>query len=400
MATYDPVAKVLNVCDVRLTCVYENAAPSAGSPSRITAAGGNSFDVLADAIGSFSGYKLGDKLTLMFTYDGKVAGVLPKNEHGVACLALGVLEDGGFRLLGCDLTLTGGVADGAHQGGILNASSERRDTLVLTPAGTQTSAKFNTENMTLGNMRVDPGVRIYERTANGLLARGLTELPASVTAAQYHKDGSGMVDLIIVNGYSGEGYKYGRIDTLSGYELVKLSSGAPGPDGIMTKDKWTVRAVQGQPMFTDKDGSRSISTPGNGYYSSGYVAWSESLPSIVYLQAIKNVSSSAFYTQDGVTYVRTSKGVYPVDEDVPCFNGAASSYTQSDTPPDWVRLILNSGGIYTGDLGVEAGTVWSPTGNANVVMFRSLGECRSFSDTVTVYIDSASQRVRVVEAGA
>ena len=38
----------------------------------------------------------------------------------------------------------------------------------------------------------------------------------------------------------------------------------------------------------------------------------------------ETVTVSDFFTQEGVTYVRTKKGVFPVAEDVQCFNGAAS----------------------------------------------------------------------------
>ena len=38
------------------------------------------------------------------------------------------------------------------------------------------------------------------------------------------------------------------------------------------------------------------------------------------------------------------------------------------------------------------------TGDIKAIVFDSLGECRNFSDTVTVYIDSRGRQVRVVEA--
>lgn len=36
VATYDPISKVLNICDTRLTCVYENASPSPLAPSLLS----------------------------------------------------------------------------------------------------------------------------------------------------------------------------------------------------------------------------------------------------------------------------------------------------------------------------------------------------------------------------
>lgn len=403
VVTYDPVTKVLDVCDVRLPCVYENASPSPASPSRITAAGGNEFEVMADAIGDFSGKKIGDSFTLMFTAGGKVAGLLPKEaekDRTVSSFALGVLSGNSFQLLGCNLTLTGGaLEDKAYEGDILNASAKEGG-LSLATVGKKLFAQFNTVDMTLDKSRVSPDVQVFERSGSGLVVRSLSELPSNVTVAQYHKGSAGMIDLIILANYSGDGAEYGRIDVVTGYKLVKLSSGGTGADGTVTKDRWTLVAVQGM-VFTGKDGSKTYPV-GTRLYSSGYGAVTEydGVPSVTYLQAIPKVRSSDFYTQGGVMYVRTSKGVYPVDEDVQCFNAAAST-GGSGTPPTWVTLILGSGGVYEGSLNVSEGEIWSPdTSSIKVEKFGSLGECRNFADTVTVYIDAAGQRVRVVEAGS
>ena len=156
-----------------------------------------------------------------------------------------------------------------------------------------------------------------------------------------------------------------------------------------------------QMVFTGKNGTKTYSS--SGYYAGGYGSVTEynGYVSVTYLQAIRNVPSSAFYTQDGVTYVRTSKGVYQVDQDVQCFN-AAASYGGGATSavPSWLSWMLANGGVWVGDLpaGVSEGESWYPD-DPNIVKFSSLGECRNFADTVTIYIDSTGQRVRVVEAG-
>lgn len=404
VATYDPVAKVLDVCDVRLTCVYENASPSPSSPNRITAAGGNEFDVMADAVWAFADRKLGDPVTLLFTSSGKVAGLLPQEADVSAtpCFALGVITGDGFQMLGCDLTLKlpDGAATEMIQWEILNASSTQRGTLSLTPAGTSINAQFNTVYMSLANMRVSPGVQIYERTLSGLLPKNLTELPASVTAIQYHKDSSGLVDLVILAPYSGDGLDYGRVDVVSGYQVVQLPSAQPDGDGDEFTAKWLLQTVQ-KLVFTGQDGTKTYSIGGARYYSSGYGAVTEynGTVSVTYLQSISKVPSSAFYTQDGVTYVQTSNGIYQVDENVQCFN-AAASYRGGTTPPAWVIWMLSIGGIWEGELpaDVPIGEPWY-SNDPNVVKFSSLGECRNFADTVTIFFDSTSQRVRVIEAG-
>ena len=398
VVTYDPVTRVLDVCDVRLPCVYENASPSPSSPNRITVAGGNELDVMADAIGDFSGKKIGDSFTLMLTAGGKVAGLLPKEaekDRTVSSFALGVVSGDSFQLLGCNLALTGGVLeDKAYAGDILNASA-KEGALSLGPVGKKLFAQFNTVDLTLDKSQVSPNVQVFERSGSGLVVRSLSELPSNVTVAQYHKGSAGMIDLIILANYSGDGAEYGRIDVVNGYRLEP-------PEGADGKGKWRLIAVQGM-VFTGKDGSKTY-PPSIRYQGGGYGALTEyeGIPSITYLQAIPKVRSSDFYTRDGVMYVRTSKGVYPVDEDVQCFNAAASTGS-SGTMPGWVSEMLSKGGIsdYPPEGAASDGYEWYPgSDSVKVKKFGSLGECRNFADTVTVYIDATGQRVRVVEAGS
>ena len=394
VVTYDPVSKVLDACDVRLSCVYENATPYPSGPSKITAAGGNQFDVLADAVGDFYGRKLGEPITLLFTSNGKVAGLLPKGSS-VNSFALGVLTADGLQLVGCDLTLKAPsvLPEGVTHADLLNVFSTQGGNLTVELAGTSTTEKFDTLRMSLGGLHVSSGVQIYERTNDGLLPRSLSELPSSVDAVQYHQNTSSQVDLIILRNYSGDGIKYGRIDVLTGYVLEPVGG---------TNNKWRLGTVE-QLVFTRKDGTKSYTILG-GYHSGGYGAVMEyngSFAGITHLQEITKVPSDAFFTQDDVTYVRTSKGVYRVADDVQCFNGSASK-GQSSPPPLWVQQILANGGIMEGPLppGMDVST-WFPDADAiSVSMFDSLGECRNFSDTVTIYIDTAGQQVRVVEAGS
>lgn len=405
VATYDPVSKVLDVCSVRLSCVYENASPSPSSPSRITAAGGNQFDVMADAIGDFAGRKLNESITLLFTSGGKVAGLLPnkgpeKNPSSVLGVVVGESQEknekaGKFQVLGCNLTLDlskaewkgrpnvlDNAVEHAARAEILSAYSNRRDTLTLERTGTDTTAQFNTGKMTLDGKRVSPSVRVYERSSIGLQARGVSELPASIAAAQYHTDEDGVVDLIVVGSYSGNGLDCGRISVVAGYDLME------------EKGVWKLRVIQGA-VLTRKDGTTQ---PLTGHYQNGfgYLTKTSSGYGAAYFEAIKNVPSSAFYIQGGVTYVRTGKGTFPVDEDVACFGTELSESVAKD-PPAWLTWILGQGGTskeeppgYDGPFYYQA---------PEVTRFSSLGECRSFADTVTVYVDRDGQRVRCVEAG-
>ncbi len=400
VATYDPITKVLDVCDVRLACFLENASPAPNAPTKITAAGGNQFDVMYDAIGDFTGRRIGESITLLLTSNGKVAGLLPQISSATASNALGVLSADGkkFELLGCQLTLdvSGDLPDGVTQGEILSASSTERGVLTLKAAGSKTAETFDTAHMTLGFLQVSPGVRIYERTPEGLVSKELSDLPPTVTALQYHRGGSGKVDLIILNTFSASGKEYGRIDEVSGYMVKQVSGAGKDEEGNIEQAKWMLVMVQ-QLMFTGKDGSKTYDVGGRSFASGyGYLGEYNGVVNANYLDAVPDVSSSAFYTHDGITYVRTGKGIYPVADDVLCFN-AAATYAPPSTRPAWVNIAMNKGGVWEGEWDGPVDEAWYPE-KPNVSVFGSLGECRNFSDTVTIYLDQGTQTVRVVEA--
>lgn len=397
VATYDPISKVLEVCDVRFSCIYENAAPSPSAPTRVTAAG-NEFHVMADAISEFNGRKIGDEITLMFTAGGMVAGIAPEGVKNVGSNALGVISGDKFELLNCNLKLN--LPEDSetefYDGNILYATSQYRGSMEFKVAGTATKARFDKVNMLLDHLQVSPYVRVFERTFDGLLysliEKSVTAVPANPAVVQYHKDEGGRVDILILAAYSGDERVYGRIEAAESY-ILQHQFGA-----------WTLSSTKGQLTFIGGDGSTMTFSPRvlqrSGYgtvYTNG-----DGESTVSYLNPIEKVPSSAFFDKDGKTFVRTNKGVLEVDDAVACFNEATSS-SSGEAPPNWVRWIQEQGG-WEGDLPewVEAaamkdGFVWTP-GVGKVEVFSSLNACRNFADTVTLYCDPMGGTVRVVVA--
>ena len=135
VVTYDPITKMLEVCDAKLACVYENAVPTPGSPNEIVAAGGNHFAVLADAMVEFAGRKLGEQITLLFTANGMVAGLVPGKTSASDSNALGIInKDGHFEFLNCRLTLTEGIpAESYNRGSSCNPTASTAAASCSTP---------------------------------------------------------------------------------------------------------------------------------------------------------------------------------------------------------------------------------------------------------------------------
>lgn len=389
VVTYDPVSKVLEVCDAKLACVYENAVPSPGSPNEVIAAGGNHFSVLADAIDDFTGRKLGQHITLLFTANGMVAGLMPGVTDASTSNALGIInKDGNFELLNCRLTLTESVPTQSYNlGSIWNICSTHRGELTLQSNGVYSGGYlFNPKDMTLGGRKVSAAVQVFERGPDGnLVARDVSSLSVSSHAAYYHRNSAGEVDMIILGGGEGDALLYGRIDMLNGYEVSNLPLGSNTWYRSSVRKAW----INGEeyPVLNNQP------------LASGYCAitmFGDMVASVSYLKKIENVASSAFYSKDGGIYVRTEDGtVYEVDEDVKCFNIAASYTPPNSYYPPWMDLPWNNNewrGTWNWD-----SYEWFP--NAPVIeKFRTLNQCRNFSDTLTIYIDSVEQKVRVVEA--
>lgn len=389
VVTYDPVSKVLEVCDAKLACVYENAVPSPGSPNEVIAAGGNHFSVLADAIDDFTGRKLGQHITLLFTANGMVAGLLPGVTDASSSNALGIVnKDGNFELLNCRLTLTQNIPTQSYnRGSIWNICSTHRGELSLQSTGVYSGGfVFNPKNMTLGGVKVSEGARVFEYGPDGnLIARELSELTVSATAAYYHRNSAGEVDMIILSSGLGNSTLYGRIDVLNGQKVTEIGSNV-----------W--RRTRVQEVQINGEGGEYEVLPGQSF-ASGYCSiamFGNMVASVSYLKKIENVSSSAFYTKDGGTYVRTGDGtIYEVDEDVKCFNIAASYTPPNSFYPTWMDLPWQND-EWTGTWRWDS-YEWFP--NAPVIeKFRTLNQCRNFSDTLTIYIDNVEQKVRVVEA--
>ena len=360
VVTYDPASRILYACDVRLRCVYESASPSPTAPTEcVVAAGGQSFTVLDDAVNSFAGQKIGGTIILMFTYDGKVAGLYPIRGAD-SNNAIGVLDGGKFQFAYCGLELDASSASiTGTTDRLFSASSSQRGKLTLTPAGTQVNSTFNKSNMTLGAQSVVPYPVIYERTPNGLRAVELSEIPDNAAVVQYHRNSARLVDVLVLESFSGDGVAYGRIDTRYVDGLDE--------DGnrIRTQQLWFTTNSGGSYATQQLAASSSLST--SARY--GSLTWGQSIDGPVVtavrsLQSVSGVSSSAFYTADGKTYVRTSQGVFQVADDVQCYNAAASGWTSSGTP--------------------------------NIVWFDSLTACRNFSDTLTIYLDELGQKVRII----
>ena len=182
VGTYDKSSDTLFVSDLKLSGLYENAYPNAAAPSTVTVMGAE-LTVLPSAQADLAAFKVGDKVTLLLTTTGQVAGAVSPDV--AKSNAVGVAEVKGttatIKLLDGILTLEG-----------------------KTTYSEAAAAKLNGPRASIPST-----------------AAAITSIPANkITYVGY--DWAGRVDKLVLNDVTGDCYDYGMIYyRAAGYEESK-----------------------------------------------------------------------------------------------------------------------------------------------------------------------------------
>ena len=223
VATYDKGSNSIFVSDLKLCGLYENVYPNTAAPSTITMMGAT-LKVLPCAAADLSSFKVGQKVTLLLTTTGEVAGAVSPSV--ASSNAIGVAELSGssatIKLLDGILTLTGqtsysGDAAAKLNGSLVTVSSSKAGYLSLSRVtGGGATASLDLDTGRLGSKTLAPGARFYEQVGNGALVEierkdiTLTTIPAGkITYVGY--DWAGRASQLVLNDVTGDRYTYGRI---------------------------------------------------------------------------------------------------------------------------------------------------------------------------------------------
>ena len=234
MGTYDKSSDTLFVSDLKLSGLYENACPNAAAPPTVTVMGAE-LTVLPSAQADLAAFKVGDKVTLLLTTTGQVAGAVSPDV--AKSNAVGVAEVKGstatIKLLDGILTLEGKTtyseaAAAKLNGCLVTVSSYKRDYLTLSKVnGKGASTALNLTTNRMGTKELSAGARFFEQVSNGRLVEidrsdiTITSIPANkITYVGY--DWAGRVDKLVLNDVTGDCYDYGMIYyRAAGYEESK-----------------------------------------------------------------------------------------------------------------------------------------------------------------------------------
>lgn len=329
VATYDKASNAINISDLKLTGVYESVYPNTTAPSSLTLMGAE-FPVLSSAASDLKSFQIGDAITLLLTDDLQVAGVV--SSSAVRSTAAGVADMSGtsasVTLLDGRITVQGKTSMGSDQaaavdGELVTVTSSRTGYLNLTKVSAGgSSASLNVTGRTLGGRALADNALLYEKVGAGPLSRiSLDDLTAdTVPAARIlyvSYDYAGRVGTLVFDNATGDGYTYGYLVYTAETESTGIDdSGSPATIAVRCADEsgsvtTTTPIACGTLPVNGKPGGIALTTSGK-------------LASYVVLESLKNISRSAFDQKAGT--VTAGGVVYPVWEDVQCYNTATGAW--------------------------------------------------------------------------
>ena len=327
VAYYDAASGTLRVSDYRVTGFIESASPSVSAATGITVAG-CTFEVLESAWDTLSGFQIGSRVTLLLTDDNKVAAV----SSGLSAEMLGVLSTDGRSV-----TLTGSGAvlsaqtmsyDDSALGSLVRVSASSVSTLYCSKLTTGSYGKLDLDGRTLGSVSLAPACAVYEWDGSGyvyslegeegtasydLTAIDWTDTLPSAYVSYAHTNSAGQIDVLLLNGVTGNAYQYGRLTLYTEQEGIRL--GASG--GSSLGDTYNTAAT-----LTNSDGTTSkyLCTIGASadYCGIALSRYDSTYSRIVKVQTLSRVSADAddFYLSGGVWYAETGGAEYRVSDTV------------------------------------------------------------------------------------
>ena len=331
VATYDAGTRVIQVSDLKLTGVYEKVSPSPAAPITITLMG-KEFDVLSTARDDLASFKIGDRITLLLTADGKqVAGAVSASTVRSDAVGIASYESdtsATVKLLQNGITLTGAVSASSRarcDNQLVTVTSGGIGKLTLTPvSGSDARGNLDTARGTVGERAVAENVVVYDRVQNGAMVEvDYDKLPAAVSRSRISfvsYDYAGRVKYLVLDDVTGDAYEYGIFDYTPASETKdddgEVISSTPATLCVKQGSDSGDETPSKEANFTGS--VRNGSMGGMAYTSSGRVA------ATVTLTQIKAVSRSAFDSEDMTV---TVAGVeWPVSDKVQCYNKTTKTW--------------------------------------------------------------------------
>lgn len=320
----DKGSNTIQISDRRLTGVYENAAPNTTAPATITVMG-REFPVLPSAIADLQSFKIGDRMTLLLTFDNQVAGVVTPTAATGTAVGIASVTDGSctVKLLDSDLELSGKTSSSdTLDGKLVTVSSNKKGQLSLTAVkGSDATAAIDLAKGTMGTRKLADNVKFYDCVAGGALKEvakddiALSRIPTgkiAFTALDY----AGRVSLVILNDVTGDCYEYGYfVYESEPHEVPGLGEGAPPEKYELHYISIRNGGTKGEETKTERIQTLSAFRSGK---PGGIAAANGKLAGSVELKELNGVPRSSFDVEEMT--LTTTDNIFPISDKVQCHN--------------------------------------------------------------------------------
>ena len=345
VAVYSAAENAIRVCDTRVTVYYESCYPNPAEPTTITVLNGTELTVLPTAMESLSAFKPGQRMTLLLTEDGQVAGAVDTGS-GAKGNAVGIVSGGKVQMLcGTAKILLDAGASGELEGQVVRVSAGSKGKVDLSRLSGGASGELSVSGRTLGKTPLADNVMVF-RDGEDISLSQLTHDRVGAGDIRYARTNwAGQVDLIVLGGSESGTVYYGvAVVKRSEFQVQDENGRYPGDDGyvVTTKTTQTIAVEYGTGLRTEP--IQNASLVANGAFVEARIKGGL-ITSLETLTKLSNVPNSAW---SGKTAVTVGGRTYTVPEDVACYNSAAKS---------WLTLSQAHGYADTANLYVSDGVV-------------------------------------------
>ena len=345
VAVYSAAENAIRVCDTRVTVYYESCYPNPAEPTTITVLNGTELTVLPTAMESLSAFKPGQRMTLLLTEDGQVAGAVDTGS-GAKGNAVGIVSGGKVQLLcGTAKILLDAGASGELEGQVVRVSAGSKGKVDLSRLSGGASGELSVSGRTLGKTPLADNVMVF-RDGEDISLSQLTHDRVGAGDIRYARTNwAGQVDLIVLGGSESGTVYYGvAVVKRSEFQVQDENGRYPGDDGyvVTTKTTQTIAVEYGTGLRTEPIQNGSLVSNGS------FVAMTIKNGRITALETLTKLPDVSNSAWSGQTAVTVGGRTYTVASDVPCYNSAAKT---------WMTLSQAHAYAHTANLYVSDGLV-------------------------------------------
>lgn len=327
-AYFDKATGTLRTSDHRLTGYIESASPALDGAQTITVAG-CTVNVLEAAWDSLSGFRPGDRVTLLLTDDCQVAAAVSPSAAAASMVGVLSADRRSVTLAGSGLTVTSGEisADISLAGTLVKVYPTQDDRFICSAYTSPAPGDLDLARRTLGGYELAPSCHIYEAvngsyvcSLSGDVGQSSTDFEALFWTDTIHSDDikafrlncAGKVDLLLLEDVTGNCYDYGRLKRYTDSEGI-MTATSPRPifssAATLTNARGTGQKLLCSLLTSVSSRFYGIAT---GRHSDSYQRVTALLP----LSSLSDLDGGSFFLHGDDWYASANGHDFPVSDRV------------------------------------------------------------------------------------